>query len=339
MITLRFVGRVLPILSIALLAASLAPSRAVAGDLPTDWTPYESDHAVVYAPDRASRTASTLSREVDDVVEELMLLTGLEQAPARIQAYIAPTRDSFSSIQPGSPPEWAAGTAYPERSLLFVCLETHGQKSPRQVFVHEVSHVVLHWSYGDTEPPRWLEEGLAQVIAGEFDLQTQVLLSRAALGGGLIPLSSLVDRWPRQPARARVAYAQSRDFVLFVRHRHGDEALAELVTRMAAGEGVEDALLAATGTPLDELEVRWRSRLKRRYAWLPVLGGSGSVWSIAAVLVVIGWARKRRIKQQRLQQMGEDERRVDALRQGAWEPDPDRTPLWSEPKDDEPTFH
>ncbi len=339
MITLRFVRRVLLILSFVLLASSLAPSRSVAGELPTDWNAYESEHAVVYAPDRAARTAATLSDEVDGVVEELMRLTGLERAPTQIRAYIAPTRDSFSSIQPGDPPEWAAGTAYPARSLLFICLESHGQKTPRQVFVHEVSHVVLHWSYGETEPPRWLEEGLAQVIAEEFDLQTQVLLSRAALGGGLIPLSSLVDRWPRQPARARVAYAQSRDFVLFVRHRHGDEALADLITRLAAGEDVEVALLNATGTPLDELEVRWRGRLKRRYAWLPVIGGSGSAWSLAAVLVVIGWARKRRIKKKKLEQMGRAEDRIDAIRQGTWEPDPDRTPLWSEPKDDERTFH
>jgi hypothetical protein len=338
-ITVRGVRRLVPWLLSLLLPLVFLAGPARAGDLPRDWLAFESEHAVVHAPARAERTAATLSDEVDDLVEQLMALTGLEQAPTRIQAYLAPSRDSFSTIQPGSPPEWAAGTAYPERSLLFVCLETHGQKSPRQVFVHEVTHVVLHWSYGEVEPPRWLEEGLAQVVAGELDLQTQVTLSRAALGGGLIPLSSLVDRWPRQPSRARVAYAQSRDFILFVRHRHGDEALAETITRLADGEGVEDALLAATGTPLDELEARWRGRLKRRYAWLPVLGGSGSMWSIAAVLLVIGWARKRRIKRLRLAEMAEAEARVDQVRQRTWEPDPDRTPLWQEPDDRGPTVH
>jgi hypothetical protein len=339
-ITFRDVHHLVPRLLLLLLVPLgllAGPSRA--GELPKDWLAFESEHAVVHAPPSAERTAATLSSEVDDVVEELLSLTGLQRAPTRIQAYLAPSRDSFSSIQPGSPPEWAAGTAYPERSLLFVCLETHGQKSPRQVFVHEVTHVVLHWSYGESEPPRWLEEGLAQVVAGEFDLQTQVLLSRAALGGGLIPLSSLVDRWPRQPGRARVAYAQSRDFVLFVRHRHGDEALAVMIERLAAGGGVEDALLAATGEPLAELEDRWRGRLKRRYAWLPVIGGSGSAWSLAAVLLVIGWARKRRIKHQRLAQMAEAEARVDEVRQRVWEPDPERTPLWTEPDEHEPTVH
>lgn len=336
---MRDVRRLVPWFLLVLLPLVLHAERARAGDLPKHWLSFESEHAVVHAPESAERTATTLSAEVDGVVEELMALTGLERAPTRIQAYLAPTRDSFSTIQPGDPPQWAAGTAYPERSLLFVCLETHGQKSPRQVFVHEVTHVVLHWSYGETEPPRWLEEGLAQVVASEFDLQTQVVLSRAALGGGLIPLSSLVDRWPRQAGRARLAYAQSRDFVLFVRHRHGDEALAEMVERLADGEGVEEAMLAATGTPVDELEKRWRGRLSRRYAWLPVLGGSGSMWSIAAVLVVIGWARKRRIKRQRLAQMAVAEARVDEVRQRVWEPDPERTPLWEEPDEREPTVH
>lgn len=339
MITVRDVRCLATWLPLVLFTPGLLAWSARAGELPRDWLAFESEHAVVHAPARAERTASTLSAEVDDLVEQLMALTGIEQSPKRIQAYLAPTRDSFSAIQPGAPPEWAAGTAYPEQSLLFVCLESHGEKSPRQVFVHEVTHVVLHWSYGESEPPRWLEEGLAQVVAGEFDLQTQVLLSRAALGGGLIPLSSLVDRWPRQPGRARVAYAQSRDFVLFVRHRHGDEAVAEMIARLADGEGVEDALLAATGTPLQELEERWRGRLKRRYAWLPVLGGSGSVWSVGAVLVVVGWARKRRIKRLRLAQMAESEARVDEVRKRAWEPDPDRTPLWKEPDEQEPTVH
>ena len=304
-----------------------------------DWLEFESRRAVVHAPEQAERTARTLSAEADAVVEELMDLTGQEHAPTRIQVYLPASRDSFASIQPGDPPKWAAGTAYPEQSLIFVSLETHGQKSPRQVFIHELTHVVLHWSYGEHEPPRWLEEGLAQVVAEEYDLQTQVSLSRAALGGGLIPLSSLVERWPRQPGRARIAYAESRDFVLFMRHRHGDEALAELVKRLSDGEPVADAMLAATGTTLEELEKRWRGRLKRRYAWLPVLGGSGSMWSIAAVLVVIGWARKRRAKRRRLAQMGEAEQRVDELRSAHWEPDVDRTPLWKDPGEGKPNVH
>jgi len=325
------------LLSVALTLASCGALRA--GELPEDWNAHESEFVTVYTPAGADRAGRTLAEEADGVVAELMALTGLQAPEGHIHAYVARTRDSFASIQPREPPLWAAGTAYPERDLVFVSLETRGNKTPRQVFVHEVAHVVLHWSYGESEPPRWLEEGLAQVVAGEFDLRTQAILSRAALGGGLIPLSSLTRSWPRQPARARIAYAESRDFVLFVRHRHGDQAVVDLVRGLAEGRTVEEALFAATGFTLDEIQDTWQARLRRRYAWLPVLGGSGTFWGIAALLLVAGWARKRRAKRRKLAQMAQEERRMDERRMGAWDPAPERTPLWNDPEDDPPTVH
>lgn len=328
-----------PILPLLALAASLLHAPAApAGDLPDDWTPYESEYVTVHAPQRAARTGAALSQKADAVVVELMALTGMQEAPDRIHAYIAPTRDSFASIQPREPPSWAAGTAYPDRNLLFVTLATHGGKSPYQVFVHELAHVVLHWSYREVEPPRWLEEGLAQVVAQEFDLQTQAILSRAALGGGLMSFQSLDRKWPHEPARARVAYAESRDFVLFVRHRHGDQALADLVRALAAGTATEQAILNSTGFTLAELERQWSSRLKRRYAWLPVLGGSGTFWGIAALLLVIGWARKRRQHRRKLEEMARREQELDQRRIDSWEPEADRTPLWKDPPRS-PTAH
>ena len=310
-----------------------------AGELPQDWNVYESEFVTVRCPPGVERTGDALSGEADAIVEELMALTGLERPAGHIDAYIARTRGSFASIQPREPPEWAAGTAYPDRNLVFLSLETHGSKSPRQVFVHEIAHVVLHWSYGDAEPPRWLEEGLAQVVAGEFDLETQAILSRAALGGGLIPLRSLTRTWPSHPAKARIAYAESRDFVLFLRHRHGDQAVADLVRGLSAGQTVDDAVFGATGFSLDALQETWRSRIRRRYAWLPVIGGSGTFWGIAALLLVAGWVRKRRAKKRKLAQMERREREMDMRRIDAWDPEPDRTPMWDDPVDGPPTVH
>jgi len=316
---------------LALVAALCLGGKGAAGELPEDWNSHESVYVTVHVPQRADRTGSALSEKADDVVVELMELTGKTDARGRIHAYIAPTRDSFTSIQPREPPSWAAGTAYPDRNLVFVTLATHGGKTPYQVFVHELAHVVLHWSYGEAEPPRWLEEGLAQVAAREFNLETQAILSRAALGGGLMSFRSLDRRWPDDPARARVAYAESRDFVLFVRQRHGDDALAYLVRELASGTEIEQAVLNSTGFTLDELERQWSSRLRRRYAWLPVIGGSGTFWGLAAFLLVIGWARKRRQRRRKLAEMAAKEAALDERRMGAWEPESDRTPLWKDP--------
>jgi len=335
-------SRTIPILLILFYLFTLgAPVRASAGSLPDDWHTFESEHVVVHVPTSQKRAGKQFAADSDEIMAELMALTGLDEAPETIHAYLAPRRDVFAEIQPGDPPEWAAGTAYPERALVFVLMATRGEKTPRQVYVHELTHVVLHWSFGDNEPPRWLEEGITQVTAREFDLRTQTLLSQAALGGQLMPLSTLTDGFPDDPYRARVAYAESRDFLLYLRHEFGDQTVATIVQAMAAGDTAEQAIEGATGFSLRTLEQRWASRLNKRYAWLPVLGGSGTVWSVAAVLVVLGWARKRRQKRQRLQEMEEAERAIQSRRELAWDPDAGRRPLWDEDdrRDRERTVH
>lgn len=299
-----------------------------AGELPTDWERIETRHMTVHVSGASLRAGQAIAADADQVMEELLTLTGLEAPEGHVNAYLARTRKSFEAIQPGTPPTWAAGTAYPDKGLIFVLLATRGEKTPRHVFAHELAHVVLHWTFGETEPPRWLDEGLAQVAAGEFSLQTHTILTRAAVGGGLIPLSSLTRRFPSDPVRARIAYAESRDFVLYVRHRFGDEAVAELIRGIASGLPIEEALLGATGQSMDALEAAWAGRLSRRYGWLPVLGGSGSVWSVAALLLVAGWARKRRAKKRKLEEMGEAEREVDERRQAAWPPGSAGPPMW-----------
>lgn len=332
-----------PLLHIFCVALVLfAGGIARAGELPVDWEAYSADHVTVHAPSKDARTARRLASEADETLFSLMSMTGVQAPDRHIQVYLAPDRASFSSIQPGTPPEWAAGTAYPSRALVFVLLRSPGEKSPRQVFVHELAHVVLYWTYGEVAPPRWLDEGLAQVAAAEFDLKTQSDLTRASFSRSLIPLSSLTSSFPTEPARARIAYAQSRDFVLFYRHRYGEPALAEAIQSMAGGQEADVALAAAAGESFRVIEERWLSRLRRRYAWFPVLGGSGSFWALAAGLLVIGWMRKRRQHRLKLARMDIEEQLMDERRQRRWPPDDKGRPLWKDPPaggGDDITYH
>ncbi len=330
-----------------LLAAALAAvpgPRISAGELPADWEAASSEHVTVHAPPSQARAARQLAREADDHLLRLVDITGLDEPRGHIDAYLAPDRASFSSIQPGEPPAWAAGTAYPSRGLIFVLMNSPGEKTARQVFVHEMAHVVLHWSFGDAEPPRWLEEGIAQVAAGELSLSTHATLTRAAATGQLLPLSSLTRGFPHHAAGARVAYAQSRDLILYLRARYGEAVIGAVVSAMAAGAPAEEAIEASTGTPFDELEAAWLSRIRRRYAWITVLGGSGTFWAVAAMLLVAGWVRRRRRHRLVLQRMEIEEQLQDARRRDHWPPaDGGRTPLWRDPsgedEDDPPPLH
>lgn len=216
-------------------------------------------------------------------------------APGHIDVVLAPTFAEFAAAQPGNPPSWAAGTAYDERSEVYLRTRMpHTGADPiDKVFVHELVHVLLGQRFGEHPIPRWLNEGAAQLFAGELSPQDHATLVQAAIGGGLLPLSTITDRWPRNPAAARLAYAQSVDFVAFLAD-HGDDALAVSIDGLARGESLDVALERGTGRKLADLEESWRGRMTFWHAWLPVLGGSGVTWGIGSIIFVIaGWRRRR----------------------------------------------
>lgn len=216
-------------------------------------------------------------------------------SPRVIDVVLTPTFAEFSTVQPGTPPSWAAGTAYWERGEVYLRsrMPHHGADPIDKVFVHELVHVVLGREFGDREIPRWLNEGAAKLFAGELSPQDHATLVQAALGGGLLPLDEITHRWPRSPGRAHLAYAQSVDFVAFLADQR-EGALPALIASLSSGVDVDTALERATGSRLSALEDAWRGRMTFWHALLPVIGGSGVTWGFGAlVFLVAAWRRRR----------------------------------------------
>ncbi len=113
---------------------------------------------------------------------------------------------------------WAAALAYPSQDRILMKsprLLIGGQPHYEQVFLHEVAHVALDQAArgGSREAgtdrnvtqqaqspatgiPRWLHEGYAIHVAREWSPNREVLLTRAVVGGRLIPLGRLVSDFP-----------------------------------------------------------------------------------------------------------------------------------------------
>ena len=230
------------------------------------------------------------------------------RAPPVIDVVLAPTFADFEAAQPGRPPSWAAGTAYAERAEVYLRtrLPHVGADPIDRVFVHELVHILVGQRFGDRPQPRWLDEGAARLFAGELTPDDHLTLSRAALGGALLPLAEITNRWPQSPGRAHLAYAQSVDFVAFVAEQ-GADALPTLIAALADGAELDAALLRSTGKDLRGLEREWRGQLTFWHALIPVLGGSGVTWGFGTlVFVVAGW-RRRRAFQRQVTAMGQRE--------------------------------
>lgn len=291
---------------LTLLLFLLALPAQAAGPQGPGWlTVREAPFTFHYRPDDAGIAADLVER-APGVVEDLQERAGLE-LPRHVDVVLAPDADTFSAVQPGEPPGWAAGTAWSDRGEIYLRtrLPRRGADPIQKVFVHEVVHIGVGRAFDD--PPRWLNEGLAKVLAKEFDPTSHALLARAALSGSLLSLEDITRRWPSRAGHARLAYAQSTDFISFLSNR-GDDVLPGVLARLSQGEDLDRALTAATGSNLEELESQWRRRITFWHALLPVVGSSGAVWGFASVLFLIAtWKQRRKFKRQ-MKAMEERER-------------------------------
>jgi hypothetical protein len=81
----------------------------------------------------------------------------------------------------------------------------------------------------------------------------------------------------------------------------------DFLARIAAGESPHDAAVTAYGAPLSALFDEWYESLRDRYFFAPAgLVGLG-VWALAAVLLVLGYIRRRRQNRARLRLWEEEE--------------------------------
>jgi len=244
-----------------------------------------SDRAVV------RRLANHAATRVPALAERLGVLPG-----PTMHVYVVPTEAEFTSLQPGAPPDWADGTAWPRWSLIFL-------KSPsirpgtapllETVLDHELVHVLLGQAFGARPVPRWLQEGMAQYYAGEA-WDRRIALAQNEFGLAPLPLGTITTGFPQNPILAQLAYAQTADFVAWVAGRSGEAGLRTLVAEMAAGADVDHALQAAVGLSLDQADDAWRSAQPASHAWYRWVTNPAWWWGAAgAALGVAAWRRHR----------------------------------------------
>lgn len=271
----------------------------------------------------------TVRRLADHAATAVPRLSRALRVPAggALDVYVVDSA-AFARIQPGAPPDWADGTAWPLDGLVFLHepRSRPGMADPlEQVLDHELVHVLLGRAFAPARPPRWLQEGVAQLYAGEVGPDVALTLGQAAGLGGLPPLGWLAGRWPADALQARLAYAQSADFVAWLAGEHGEDVVPRLVDEVRGGKDLAAAVEAVTGRPLAAVEADWRDRWVESWGWLRVLADSSLWLGIAGLLVVVGWWRRRRRAQARLRRWEAEEeaaRRLHEARLASWRPEP-----------------
>ncbi|GMV43036.1 MAG: hypothetical protein AMXMBFR64_47520 [Myxococcales bacterium] len=300
-------------------------------------------HFVFVFPDGARGAVEPLMERADRTLEQIGRRLGaldVVTAGPPFEVNVASNREDFFAAQPSKGLDtWVAGTAYPAQGLIILSTAPDQFFSLPEIFRHEIAHVALYRAAGDRFMPRWLDEGLAILLAGETVAGRLEAAAGAALSGRLIPLADLERGFPAEDAAARLAYAESVLFLRYLQRHHAfDARLGDLLARVRGGSPFPVAFEATFGSPVAPLEAAFFEGLRDSSGWLALLSTTDLLWVAGALIIVYAWWRLRRRKRLKLQRMAIEDRLADEDDE-PWPPTPlvlpDRPPPDLLPKKDD----
>ncbi|HCH66521.1 MAG: hypothetical protein CL927_13695 [Deltaproteobacteria bacterium] len=297
---------------------------------PEGWRTVQGLYTRIHAHPDDIGTARALTDHADASVPQVSNALGFPPG-ATIEIFLAPDTETFRSMQPGRPPEWADGTAWPNRGLIFLRSNRVriGVDEPlTQVLDHELVHIILGRAFSPRPVPSWLQEGAAQILARQYSPELTDRLASGLLGDSLLALDDITRGFPRDAGRARLAYAQSADLVAYLQNTYGEETLSDITLGLARGYSVDRALREATGESSVALDRAWRSRLTASPMWLKPLVADSTLLGVTGLIFIVGGVMVRRRRRVILDRWEREEAMHDAIYaslMGAWPGQP--TPL------------
>ena len=140
---------------------------------------------------------------------------------------------------------------------------TRGQEDFHITLMHEYVHFRIDDICGGTWPPRWFNEGLAQILSESNKFEYLKILS--SVRDKCINILSFSDA-TFSPAYGdpTLAYLQSYAILFYLTQRFGKEKLVSLLTSMSESGGDFKHLFESTlGVSLQELNSKWWSVLEK----------------------------------------------------------------------------
>jgi hypothetical protein len=200
--------------------------------------------------------------------------------------------------------EWTGGHTSPELGVVLVAIPPgQNQSNEMQTKIpHELTHVMMYRSLGNTyaSQPIWLLEGAAAMVENYPNPDYKHALDIASENNTLISFDELCASFPADAGNAYLAYAQSQSFVTYIRETYGTSGLARLTKAYSDGFNCELGATNALGTPLSQLDTRWRENvLGQNITGVAARNLSPFVLLMLLVLVVPIWGAIDMLRERR----------------------------------------
>jgi len=238
-----------------------------------------------------------------EALETALPLPGLPpDVPNGVLLHLAADEAAFERLTGGLAPDWGAGVALPAEATIVMpaYVSDRGRGwSDNRVLRHEWAHIGLHQYLEGLRIPRWFSEGYAQWASGGWDWSEGWKL-RVALTRDRNPLDSLALSWPRDQARAQMAYLLSATTIEYLVVESSPRGLEVLLARWKETGNFERAFRSTYGLTTAQFEEDWRRYVKDRYGWMFVLSHSAVFWMFLSLGLAAMVGVRRRARRERL---------------------------------------
>ena len=213
-----------------------------------------------------------------------------------VTLYIAHDDEEFARDTGMSLPDWGAGMAIMEQNKIVI-------KSPKAMPVgksygeligHELTHIMLNRAVNGHWLPRWLHEGLAMYVSGEWHIGQDILVARAAWTENLLPLSSMEDLTTFRGPKANLAYIESYLAVSRLMKQYDPNILADLLSTYRQNLDFYSSWHKIMGQDYIGWISKWLTDISRQYHLFIFIFDSEMFWIIVAVTFIILFAWKKR---------------------------------------------
>jgi len=229
----------------------------------------------------------SLGRVDGDHLRTIVRLVGLEDPGHPIRVVLVP---EDSPLARGTP-SWIAGVAHgpSDTVLLFPSRSpSYPHDSLAAVLHHEIAHILIHRAAGGRHVPRWFNEGLATIAERAWTFEDRRHLAWALATSRPVRLEDLDRAFGEGQGPAARAYALGSAFVRQIIDRHGIDAPAGILRRMALGAPFESAFESTTGMTLPAAERAFSVEVTSWERWIPLVTSPFVLWTATTLLAV--WA-------------------------------------------------
>jgi hypothetical protein len=241
-----------------------------------------------------SRTAERIEKVTQETLERLQAEFGL--IPDSFTIILAADKAKFDARLSKDFPYWGIAAAkYAEHEVILQSLRINRQ-SLREfdaTLRHELAHIALEPSIREIWFPRWLNEGLAQYVAGQYALRHRIAISQRALSGQFIPLNKIDDVLKFDQVQANLAYAQSISAVNWLIEEFGSQNFRIFLDNLPIYQDSDLAFEASYEFSMELFEISWARWAKKHYRPYFLLELPNLLWLLMPLLVLAGWLRMK----------------------------------------------